>query len=169
MFRRVTYFEGYNLGRKCLYQDAGQLDPSKFTHIHFGFGTITPDYQINLGDALTTYEFANFKRLQGTKKILSFGGWDFSTFSATYTIFRQGVQAANRLKLATNIANFIKANDLDGVDIDWEYPAVSAPPPPLFSPGTEANKSGVPGSRQFQASLPMIRKTETTTSPSWSS
>ncbi|THC89244.1 hypothetical protein EYZ11_011312 [Aspergillus tanneri] len=51
-----------------------------------------------------------------------FGGWDFSAQPSTYNIFRQGVKAANRLTMATNIANFIKENNLDDFDIDWEYP-----------------------------------------------
>ncbi|KAF4546907.1 putative glycosyl hydrolases family 18 protein 6 [Elsinoe fawcettii] len=33
------------------------------------------------------------------------------------------VRAANRDKAATSIATFVLDNDLDGVDIDWEYPA----------------------------------------------
>jgi len=133
VFWSIVYFEGYNLGRKCLYQDAGQLDPFKYTHLYFGIGTLMADYQANLGDVLISYEFGNFKCVQGPKKILSFGGWDFSTGLSTYTIFRQGVQAANRLTLATNIANFIKANGLDGVEIDWEYPAVG-----LYSPVSDS-------------------------------
>lgn len=66
-------------------------------------------------------------KISGPKKILSFGGWDFSAQPSTYNIFRQGVKAANRLTMATNIANFIKENNLDGVDIDWEYPGVCPP------------------------------------------
>lgn len=116
------------MNRPCLHMDALQIDGSKYTHLHFAFGTITPDYQVTMGDQLTEYEFHNFKRISGPAKILSFGGWDFSTGPSTYTIFRQGVLPANRLKLATNIANFIKYHNLDGVDIDWEYPAVSQPP-----------------------------------------
>ena len=60
--------------------------------------------------------------LRGVKRILSFGGWDFSALPATYSIFREGVKPANRLKMASKIAAFIVEHDLDGVDIDWEYP-----------------------------------------------
>jgi hypothetical protein len=114
------------MNRSCLLQDASQISQSKYTNLHFGFGTITPDYQVNMGDVFTSYEFEAFKRISGgPQRILSFGGWDFSTKPETYTIFRQGVTAANRQTLAQNLANFINSNGLDGIDIDWEYPGVS--------------------------------------------
>ncbi|KAK8012878.1 chitinase [Apiospora marii] len=120
---RVGYFEGYSMNRECLYQDASQIDRSAYTHVHFGFGTLTPDFEVETGDILSTYQFEQFKKIGGSvKRILSFGGWDFSALPATYMIFRNAVTDANRLKVATNIANFIKKHDLDGVDIDWEYP-----------------------------------------------
>jgi hypothetical protein len=119
---KIAYFEGYGMNRECLLQDASQIDTTQYTHIHFAFGTLTADYEVLTGDALSTYQSTAFKRIQGAKRILSFGGWDFSTFPATYAIFRDGVTSANRLKMATNIADFIKKHDLDGVDIDWEYP-----------------------------------------------
>jgi GH18 family chitinase len=115
------------LNRRCLNQDASQIDTSQYTHLHFAFGFITHDFEINTGDVLTTYEFAKFKALKGPKRIISFGGWDFSTGPDTYTIFRDGVNVVNRNKLATNIANFVNQHNLDGVDIDWEYPGVSIP------------------------------------------
>lgn len=131
---RIAYFEGYGLGRECLLQDASQIDTSAYTHVHFAFGTLTNDYEVETGDVLSTYEFGEFKRITGAKRILSFGGWDFSALPATYHIFREGVTAANRLKMATNIANFIKEHDLDGVDIDWEYPG--APDIPDIPPAS---------------------------------
>ncbi|RYO82101.1 hypothetical protein DL762_006788 [Monosporascus cannonballus] len=130
---KLAYFQGYGINRKCLYQDALQIDTSKYTHLHFGFGTLTPSYEVQVGDTLSSYQFGEFKRIRNAKRILSFGGWDFSTFPDTYYIFRNGVKPANRLKMATNIANFIKKHDLDGVDIDWEYPG--APDLPEFDPG----------------------------------
>lgn len=101
---KITYFEGYGMGRECLFHDASPIDASAYTHIHFGFGTLTTDYEVEVGDELSTYQFGEFKRISGTKRIFSFGGWDFSTSPATYLLFRNGVTSANRLKMATNVA-----------------------------------------------------------------
>ncbi|AEO59465.1 glycoside hydrolase family 18 protein [Thermothelomyces thermophilus ATCC 42464] len=132
---KIAYFEGFGLERECLFRDASQIDRSKYTHVHFAFGTLTPTYEVNVGDILSSYQFTQFKLISGPKKILSFGGWDFSTSKATYSIFRNGVKAENRLTMAKSIANFIKEHDLDGVDIDWEYPG--APDIPDIPAGEE--------------------------------
>jgi GH18 family chitinase len=123
-YRSIGYFEGYNLDRPCLYQDISQLDLSAYTHIYFGFAVLSSSYVVQIPDVTTTYEFSVFQGIQGARRILSIGGWDFSTDPSTYMIFREGVTAANRLTMATNIADFINNNNLDGVNIDWEYPGV---------------------------------------------
>ncbi|KAM3467141.1 hypothetical protein MY5147_008874 [Beauveria neobassiana] len=61
--RKIGYFEGYNLARKCLNVDARLIDTSQYTHLHFGFGGISPNYEVYMPDTLTEYEFNNFKRL----------------------------------------------------------------------------------------------------------
>jgi GH18 family chitinase len=58
------------------------------------------------------------------KRIVSFGGWAYSTEPATYNIIRQAI-ITNREVFATNLAKFVMDEGLDGVDIDWEYPGVS--------------------------------------------
>jgi hypothetical protein len=88
------------MGRPCLYQDASQIDTLKYTHLHFAFGTLTKDYDVEVGDMLSQYQFKTFALLPGVKRILSFGGWDFLALPATYSIFREGVKPANRLKMA---------------------------------------------------------------------
>ncbi|KAL5332613.1 hypothetical protein BJX70DRAFT_392853 [Aspergillus crustosus] len=112
-----------------------QIDTSLYSHIHFGFGTLTADYQVEVGDVLLTYQFHEFQKISGAKWILSFGSWKFSNSDATYKIFRTGVRPETWLTMVTNIANFIKEHDLDGVDIDWEYPG--APDLRVYDPGTE--------------------------------
>ena len=119
-FASIGYFEGFNSQRPCLNMAAKSIDTSRYTHIHYAFGNITADFGVN--DGGYTDQFTEFTQLNGVKRILSFGGWDFSTNPATYMIFREGVSVANRNLLAQNIVQFITTNGLDGVDFDWEYP-----------------------------------------------
>jgi GH18 family chitinase len=62
------------------------------------------------------------------KRIVSFGGWAYSTEAATYNILQQAI-ITNRDTFASNIAQFLNDEGLDGVDIDWEYPGVSCSEP----------------------------------------
>ncbi|KAH6853073.1 glycoside hydrolase superfamily, partial [Chaetomium sp. MPI-CAGE-AT-0009] len=130
-FARVAYFEAWNANRRCLNMDVAKIDTTKFTHIHFAFGSITPDYKIDVSAVQTQFDL--MKSMTGIKRIISFGGWAFSTEAPTYNIFRAGVTAENRALLATNVYNFVMEYGLDGVDFDWEYPA--APDLPIIPPG----------------------------------
>ncbi|KAL0943521.1 chitinase [Colletotrichum truncatum] len=120
-FRRVGYFEAWNKERLCLHMDVEKIDKSRFTHIHFAFVDITPTFEVDTSKVQE--QFDKFVKLQGVQRIVAFGGWEASTNPSSYWIFREGVKTANRVKLATNIANFIRQFNLDGVDFDWEYPA----------------------------------------------
>lgn len=123
-FRKIGYFEGYGVSRGCGNVDIrGVGNINDFTHIHFAFATVKPDiYEVDMGPTIN--QFYYFKNIKTTaKKIVSFGGWSFSTDPATYGIFRTGVTPEHRGTMAKSIADFVLSNDLDGVDIDWEYPA----------------------------------------------
>ncbi|KAJ2008643.1 hypothetical protein GGI04_001063 [Coemansia thaxteri] len=73
-------------------------------------------------DAMATSEFVSFKKLAGPKKIVSFGGWGISTDVGTYQHLRNAMLPANIDTVVTNLVNWMNANQLDGLDIDWEYP-----------------------------------------------
>ncbi|OJJ98253.1 hypothetical protein ASPACDRAFT_1889517 [Aspergillus aculeatus ATCC 16872] len=118
-FFSLGYFESFNVDRTCLTMDAYMIDTDKYTHVIFGFGTINADFSISINQ---TEQFEQFLNLTDVKKIVSFGGWDFSTSTDTYSIFREGVTAANRATLAKNLGDFVSKYSLDGIDIDWEYP-----------------------------------------------
>ncbi|KAL4879465.1 hypothetical protein BJY04DRAFT_220061 [Aspergillus karnatakaensis] len=132
-FSRVAYFEAWNRDRKCLHMDVTDIDTDWFTHIHFAFGDITPDFKVDV--APVQEQFDKLKAMEGgsIKRILSFGGWAFSVERPTYTIFREGVTPENRLNFANNVVSFINEHGLEGVDFDWEYPA--APDLPDIPPG----------------------------------
>lgn len=106
--------------------------PENYTHVHFAFGGITSDYNVDLGDVNST--FAEFVKRTDFKRILSFGGWSFSTDLDSFPIFREGVTAAQRQTFANNVVAFVNEWNLDGVDFDWEYPG--APDIPGIPPGS---------------------------------
>ncbi|RMJ17465.1 hypothetical protein CDV36_002850 [Fusarium kuroshium] len=123
-FLNVGYFQGYNLGRKCLNMDVGNLTALKtpYTHMHFAFAGLTPQFSVLLQPAVRE-QFLKFKEVKGSwKKILSFGGWADSTDASTFQLYRDAIKPANREKFATNVINVLNGHKLDGVDFDWEYP-----------------------------------------------
>lgn len=83
-FRRIGYFEAWNWERPCLHMDALEIDTTLYTHVRFAFATITPDFEVDLGQ--NADQFAKFLQLKGVKRILSFGGWSFSTDQDTFPI-----------------------------------------------------------------------------------
>lgn len=98
--------------------DSSQVKEDAYTHIHFALIGLTQDWKIETSD--TQYQWKRFKDLKTKmKKIASFGGWSFSAEAPNYDVFRSGMRPENRETLATNIADFVTQNILDGVDIDW--------------------------------------------------
>ncbi|KEZ43542.1 hypothetical protein SAPIO_CDS4454 [Scedosporium apiospermum] len=59
--------------------------------------------------------------MTGVKRVISFGGWTDSTSGGRSFILR-GAISTGREQFARNVVDFIIQHDLDGLDIDWEYP-----------------------------------------------
>jgi GH18 family chitinase len=130
-FKKVAYFESWNYQRSCLHMSVDNM-PSGFTHLHFAFATVSSDWNVVIDDKVKG-QFEKFKNLKNVRKILSFGGWAFSTESGTFQRFRDATKPENREAFAKNAAKFLADNNLDGLDFDWEYPG--APDIPNVPPG----------------------------------
>ncbi|KAJ5703414.1 glycoside hydrolase family 18 protein [Penicillium malachiteum] len=121
-FFNIGYFEAFGVERPCLDMNASQL-PSSYSHIHFAFGGITDDYQVDLSTSQD--QFNEFVNMNSFKKILSFGAETPANINDSldsYPIFRDSVSDANRLTFAQSLVSTVNEYDLDGVDFDWEYP-----------------------------------------------
>lgn len=135
----IAYFEAFDWKRRCLHMAVTDIDTSTYTHIHFSFVTLNGDFSINtkeVGDQLPLLQ-----GMIGIKRIVSVGGWDFSTNPSTYTIFRDAMTSeANRQTLVSNVIKFLTHYDLDGIDWDWEYP--DEPDIPGIPSGSQAESIG---------------------------
>ncbi|UKZ76853.1 hypothetical protein TrVFT333_004568 [Trichoderma virens FT-333] len=130
-FKRIGYYEAFSYDRDCLAMHPKSIPKNNFTHVHFAFGTVTEEFDVDISDYET--EFSAFKEGE-YKKILSFGGWDFSTGSDTFQRFRQATTSAYRGTFVNNLVSFMKKENIDGFDFDWEYPG--APDIPDVPPGS---------------------------------
>lgn len=131
-FMKIAYYEAWNFERDCLHMNVDAIK-GDYTHIHFAFATVDKNWGVSL-DKNIQKQFDRFKSMKGPKKILSFGGWAFSTEPDTYQRFRDATKAENRDKFASSVAKFVSDNSLDGLDFDWEYPG--APDIPNVPPGS---------------------------------
>jgi len=103
--------------------DEKTIDANKLTHINYAFVDVK-DSMAWLTNLAT--DSINFRKLNYLKKdnpdlkiIISIGGWSWSEN------FSDAVLNDNsRKKFATTSAEIVAKYDLDGVDIDWEYPGM---------------------------------------------
>ena len=96
------------------------VDFSKYTILNYAFvepnadGTIKP---ANNGDASKLTTMVSLCKANGTKALVSVGGWTWSTNFPTIA-----KTDATRKKFASECQRYITTYGLDGIDIDWEYP-----------------------------------------------
>lgn len=138
--------------------DPGELE-NDYDIMHYAFVNINSDFSID-DSKIKASDFLNLNM----KRVASFGGWDFSTNPSTYKIFRNIVSSSgNREKFATNVVNFLKDYDLDGIDLDWEYPgAPDIPGIPADNPTNGKNynellkliKSKLPSGKTLSIAIP---------------
>ena len=100
-----------------------KLAAEQFTQINYAFGDISRTTgKVVLAnptqDAKTLAKLTALRKQNPKLKIvLSIGGWDYSTYFSD-----AASTAARRETFAQSCLDLILAHDLDGVDLDWEYP-----------------------------------------------
>lgn len=97
-------------------------DPQYMTHINYAFGHVSETFNgVGIDNENRLRGIVALKAQKPELKImLSIGGWGSGRFSE---------MAANdkyRLAFAKDCKRVVKEFDLDGIDIDWEYPTSAA-------------------------------------------
>ncbi|KZP30284.1 glycoside hydrolase family 18 protein [Athelia psychrophila] len=98
---------------------AGSINFSKFDVIFFAFATPSSSYGISLdsGSASMLKTLVTGAHKSGTKVVLSVGGWGGCEY---YSALMK--TSANRTTFINALSSAVSKYDLDGIDIDWEYP-----------------------------------------------
>jgi len=112
------------------------LDYSKFDILFFAFATANSSNGLSWDSGGTSIlqRLVNSARSsgQGTKIVLSIGGWGGSYW------FSQVMSSGNRSTFVNAAVSAVNTYGLDGIDIDWEYPNESGAGNP-FSSADAAN------------------------------
>ncbi len=97
-------------------------DPAYMTHINYAFGHVSETFDgVGIANEGRLKEITTLKTLNPDLKILlSIGGWGSGRFS-------EMAASDNYRKLfAKDCMRVVKEYNLDGIDIDWEYPTSKA-------------------------------------------
>ena len=97
-------------------------DPAVVTHINYAFGHVDSSFsKIRIENETRLAEISALKKqAPHLKVLLSIGGWTSGGFS------EMAADERNRLSFATDCRRIVEQFQLDGIDIDWEYPTSSA-------------------------------------------
>lgn len=132
--RVVGYYENWAVDRPCDVIVPEDIPLGVYSHINFAFAAIDPHTFKVTPDARADEDL--FRRLRLMKQadphlslVIALGGWSFSNpGSATHTTFSDIARSseARQLDFIRSLIVFMVAFGFDGVDIDWEYPAVKS-------------------------------------------
>ncbi|KAJ2559050.1 hypothetical protein EV175_000510 [Coemansia sp. RSA 1933] len=93
------------------------IDFSKYTHINMAFGIPTASGTFSFDGDWFVPQTVSQLHAVGTKVLISVGGWTGSNYFSNIV-----KDSGASTTLINSMVNYIDTNDLDGVDIDWEYP-----------------------------------------------
>lgn len=120
-----SHHERYRLiGYVAGWQPATRIDVEKLTAINYAFAHIAAGAVVL--DAPRAVDFlAGLRALKARNPrleiLVSVGGWGADGFSDA------ALDDASRSRFAQSAAELLARNELDGIDLDWEYPGLAGP------------------------------------------
>ncbi len=102
--------------------DTKAIDARRLTHINYAFANIK-DGRVVEGFAKDPENYAALRALRAAnphlKLLVSVGGW---TWSGGFS--DAALTAESRKRFVQSAVDFVRERDLDGFDVDWEYPGL---------------------------------------------
>ena len=115
----IGYVGGYN-GNLI---EASKIEANRLTHINYAFVDIKDNLAWLKNEKTDTVNFRELNKLKNInpdlKIMISVGGWTWSKNFSDATLTNELTQ-----KFAKSAVDIVENHNLDGVDIDWEYPGM---------------------------------------------
>jgi len=126
------YYPAYN----SHLQPPSKIPWSHYTHIDYFVAPVQddPDKPFKIEDEKNLLETVALAKAHNVSISLCIGGWTGSKFFSVLVKTNR-----SRDKFATSLVRTIKKYNLDGVDLDWEYPGVAGEKGNIVSPADTAN------------------------------
>lgn len=104
--------------------DVNAVQYSKLTHINYAFLLPTSTGGLQPLDGASKLQLlVSLAHANGVKVLISVGGWNNGDDSGFESL---AGNSSYRAAFVSNMMNFVSQYNLDGVDIDWEYPDAGA-------------------------------------------
>jgi len=101
------------------------VSADKLDVINYAFARLDPKGDVLFPSPVAAQSLATLTGLRkvnpNLKVVVSIGGWGADYFSDV------ALAEATRQRMADSVAAFIEKYDVDGVDLDWEYPTLPGP------------------------------------------
>ena len=105
---------------------ANDIQYDKLTHINYSFLLPNSDGSLqSLANAGKLQAIVSRAKTEGVKVLIAVGGWNGGNDSAFTTL---AANESSRSAFIDNLMDFVERYDLDGVDMDWEYPKEGSEP-----------------------------------------
>ncbi len=102
--------------------DPAMLPAERITHVNYAFANLR-DGRVVEGFAHDAENFRTLAALRRThphlRVLVSIGGW---TWSGGFS--DAALRPASRRRFVDSVVDFVARHDLDGADVDWEYPGL---------------------------------------------
>ena len=115
-----------------------KISPDKITHINYAFVDVQGGKAFLTNEATDTVNFRKLNELKqqnpDLKILISIGGWTWSRNFSDAVLTPEGQKT-----FAKSAVDIMNKYNLDGVDIDWEYPAMEGDTGNVFRPEDKQN------------------------------
>ncbi len=112
-YKRIGYVHGT--------VDVTPDEARQLTHVNYAFANVTEDGRVVLEQKQDSVNLAKLRALKSAnpdlKILLAVGGWAWSDYFSNAAL-----TDSSRARFARTAVNLLQKHNLDGLDIDWEYP-----------------------------------------------